>query len=100
MEIRVGDVVKLTGKFLRNTGQMRGGEGSKRWTVVACACGLCVKGDFVAVDEPSPFAAQPGNEDMPPMRHIAKANLTVPARRCDTSADGRGVWVKGRGLGA
>lgn len=30
-----GDTVRLTGLFLRNTGQQAGGEGQSRWTVQA-----------------------------------------------------------------
>jgi len=32
---QAGDKVKMTGKFLRSTGQVVGGEGSKVWTVMA-----------------------------------------------------------------
>lgn len=35
MKIGIGDTVRLTGAFLRNTGQIAGGEGTKRWTVRA-----------------------------------------------------------------
>jgi ABC-type cobalamin transport system ATPase subunit len=31
-----GDVVRLTGDFLRSTGQIAGGEGQRRWIVVTC----------------------------------------------------------------
>lgn len=53
-----GTKVRLTGYFLKCTGQVTGGEGSKRWTVLAAGdCGfgdmcLCRTGRFVAVDEP------------------------------------------------
>jgi hypothetical protein len=33
--IEVGDTVRLTGEFLRNTGQQAGEEGRKRWKVLA-----------------------------------------------------------------
>lgn len=46
-----GAKVRLTGDFLRSTGQVVGGEGHSRWTVVACECGLCKSGSFVAVNE-------------------------------------------------
>ena len=46
-----GTQVRLTGEFLRNTGQHTGPEGLGRWTVQACCCGLCTSGRFVAVDE-------------------------------------------------
>ncbi len=32
-KINVGDRVKLTGKFLKNTGQLTGGEGLSTWVV-------------------------------------------------------------------
>jgi hypothetical protein len=73
--ITLGDRVRLARAFLRNTGQVKGGEGHSRWTVVACACGLCTHGGFVAVDERSMYADSPGNEDMPPQRHFNVANL-------------------------
>lgn len=38
-----GDKVKLTGKFLRNTGQFAGGEGQSVWTVRGCDCAECAK---------------------------------------------------------
>lgn len=70
--IKIGDRVRLSAAFLRNTGQGRGGEGRKVWAVVACPdCGLCNKGDYVAVNEPSRFAL-PGE---PPNRHFAVGNL-------------------------
>lgn len=45
--------VRLTGEFLRNTGQLAGGDGASRWIVQACDCGLCKVGPYIAVDEPS-----------------------------------------------
>lgn len=81
-----GDKVRLTGRFLRNTGQLKGGEGRKVWTVVECACGLCSRGGFVAVDE--------RNTDGP--RHIATGNLKRVGQS-DHSADAlTGVWVRPR----
>jgi hypothetical protein len=44
-KISIGDTVRMTGKFLRNTGQQVGGEGQKRWTVKD------VQGSFAVVDE-------------------------------------------------
>lgn len=49
--VPVGARVKLTGVFLKNTGQRVGGEGEARWTVVACDCSMCAGGRFVALDE-------------------------------------------------
>lgn len=46
-----GDRVRLTGEFLRNTGQLVGGEGHSRWIVLACDCGLCKTGDFVCTNQ-------------------------------------------------
>ena len=63
-----GDRVRLTGAFLRNTGQLAGGEGSSRWTVTACGCGLCRDGRFVTVDQAS-------HDDPSQPRHILAANL-------------------------
>ena len=49
--VPVGARVKLTGVFLKNTGQRVGGEGAKVWTTVEHECSLCAGGRFVAVDE-------------------------------------------------
>lgn len=46
-----GDVIQLTADFLRSTGQVVGGEGHKRWTVISCNCALC-QDDYVATNEP------------------------------------------------
>jgi hypothetical protein len=63
-----GTVVRFTGTFLRNTGQITATPGARvRWAVIACDCGLCVRGRFVAVDEPSIDAGGP--------RHMAIGNL-------------------------
>lgn len=87
-----GTRVRLTGAFLRSTGQIAGGEGGKRWTVVECSCKLCQgnpgpkcqdKGAwcFVAVDEPHACQIDPtGYEDVPEaerpkFRHINANNL-------------------------
>ena len=65
--------VRLTGEFLRNTGQIAGGDGQSRWNVRPCACGLCAGGDFVAVDEHSLFwdPAEPETT----WRHFRRENL-------------------------
>ena len=44
---QVGDRVRLTGKFLRNTGQYTGKDAHGKWTVVS------VDDDFIGVDEPA-----------------------------------------------
>lgn len=74
-----GTRVRLTGEFLRNTGQQAGGEGQKSWTIVSCGCGLCkdypgVIGSFVALDE---MHLHP--EDGP--RHIHIANIELDRRK-------------------
>ncbi len=66
--------VRLTGKFLANTGQRTGGEGRKVWEILA------VDGDYWTTAE---HAANPNLKD----RRIAKANLAVvgkPTHRDDT----------------
>ena len=75
MTLAIGDRVRLTRAFLRNTGQYKGRDAAGRWTVVACDCGLCTRGGFVAVNERSLYADSPGNEDMPPQRHFNAGNL-------------------------
>lgn len=45
-----GDKIKLTGVFLKNSGQRKGGEGSTVWTVKDCHCPLCTIGAFVCTD--------------------------------------------------
>ena len=61
-----GTKVKMSGKFLRNTGQYGGREGLSRWLVIECSCGFCAGGRHVAVDEPIDASAY---------RHIAFAHL-------------------------
>ncbi len=87
-----GSKVRLTGIFLRNTGQIAGGEGQSRWLTVECPCRLCEKGDFVAVNEPHLCQEDPRGfediapEDRPKWRHINAANLEVVGakpRACD-----------------
>jgi hypothetical protein len=97
-----GTTVRLTGYFLRCTGQQAGGEGTKRWRVVrdcgvpGCTCHDERPGDLTAsftlvpVDEPLP---REGYEDVVStrpdgrlMRHINAANLEVvgaPPRAAD-----------------
>jgi hypothetical protein len=65
MMTKPGDRVRLTGAFLRSTGQHTGPEGLSRWRVVQCDCGLCRRGGFTAVDEQGEHGP----------RHIATANL-------------------------
>jgi hypothetical protein len=73
--MRIGDRVQLTSEFLRNTGQQRGGEGTKRFEVIA------VDGDFVHVDEHVDLAYFTEEEiQANPLlvwRRIKRANLEV-----------------------
>lgn len=62
-----GTRVRLTGAFLRATGQHCGDEPRKRWVVQSCDCALCMSGRFVALDEQS--------VDGDGQRHVAIANL-------------------------
>jgi hypothetical protein len=78
-----GQTVRMTGVFLKSTGQQKGGDGPKRWKVLACACGLCVLGKHVSIDEPYDDAYRakmwgdlPENE-RPKYRHVAIANLEI-----------------------
>ena len=48
----IGDKVRLTGAFLRSTGQYVGQEAHNRWTVQAHpGCKLCADGRFILTDE-------------------------------------------------
>lgn len=67
-----GTRVRLTGAFLRSTGQIAGGEGTRVWTVAACGCGLCAFGDFVAVNERSMFGDPDAANNL---RHMNYKNL-------------------------
>ena len=64
----VGARIQLTGEFLRATGQFAGFESHSKWTVVACDCGLCQKGPYIAVDQPSA-------DDPTRNRHMNYANV-------------------------
>ena len=71
--LKPGDRVRLTGEFLRDTGQYAGPEGLARWKVMGCDCGMCVHGwshqhQFVAVNEPH-------QDNSKRWRHIATLNL-------------------------
>lgn len=80
---QVGDRVRLTGAFLRNTGQTAGGEGQARWTVQACKCSLCADGRFILTDQPRQddgmFTAEEiAREPHLQFRHVNASN----AERC------------------
>lgn len=82
-----GTRVRLTGTFLKNTGQQVGGEGQSVWTIQECSCQLCRTGAFVATNEPHACQEDPrGYEDIPPeerprWRHINTCNLQVVGGR-------------------
>ena len=72
----VGAKVRLTGTFLKNTGQHRGGEGASRWTVVGHS-----GGSFVIVDEEADqsyfTAAELAADPSLKWRRINKGNLEI-----------------------
>lgn len=99
-----GTKVRMTGSFLKRTGQVKGGDGPSRWTVVTCAaglkevfgssatkpghwtstgepCDLCKRGEHVAVNEKMDTSV--GYEDLTVeqraamMRHIHIGNLEI-----------------------
>jgi hypothetical protein len=87
----VGDRVRLTGAFLRSTGQIAGGEGQSTWTVQPCPCRLCADGRFVLTNQPrendgmfteAEIAAEPHLL----YRHINAGNL-VKVGAIDRSVD-------------
>lgn len=64
---KTGERVRLTAKFLRNTGQFTGREPLSVWTIQTCKCELCKTGRFVATDQIDP---EDGTA-----RHINSGNL-------------------------
>lgn len=76
----IGTRVRLTRKYLRNTGQQFTGEGRNRWTVVKCdvgvpgPCSLCRVGQHVAVDQQ---VSMYDGTSATMARHIAVAHLEV-----------------------
>jgi hypothetical protein len=80
-DFQVGAKVRLSGKFLRATGQVTGSEGSKTWTIR----GICQGGAWAIVDEPSMtnyFTPEELEAD-PTLkwRRIAVANLVIVGQR-------------------
>lgn len=91
----VGTKVRLTGKFLRNTGQTRGGEGTSTWVTVESP--EYKPGDpaqhkhggfhLIAVNEPHECQRDPSGyedvapEERPKWRRINAANLEVVGSR-------------------
>ena len=66
--MKTGTRVRFTAQFLRNTGQIAGGEGLSVWEVKDCNCELCKTGRFIAVNQESIF-----NDGS--LRHIMQVNL-------------------------
>jgi hypothetical protein len=89
----VGTRIRLTGKFLRSTGQAVGGEGQSVWIVRECPCSLC-KRDFVCSNQERTPAELALNytpdeiRDMPHLRfrHFALSNVCavgeITVRNC------------------
>jgi len=78
-----GTKVRLTGVFLKNTGQQAGSEGTSTWLTEACKCVMC-QTNCVAVNEPHSAALdKTGYEDVPDeirlkmRRHFNLANLEI-----------------------
>ena len=71
--MRAGTHVRFTGRYLRNTGQVVGVEGLGRWIVVACECGLCNTGEFVALNE--------RKYDGEGQRHVNVGNMQIVGQR-------------------
>jgi hypothetical protein len=67
--MKPGTRVRYSGKFMRSCGITNG---TRKWTVQACACGLCADGRFVALDE-----QDIDSDSMPALRHIAVTTLEV-----------------------
>jgi hypothetical protein len=79
-----GERVRLSGDFLRATGQYAGKSGLSRWTVVPCSCGLCTSspGQYVAVDEKSgTFPDEPMHVHVGNLEKI-RGNPEAKAVRC------------------
>lgn len=77
-----GTRVRLTGAFLRSTGQVAGDEGRRRWVVQACDCAGC-RTTLVCTDQATPAdylesmwtARELADNPSLRWRHIAFANL-------------------------
>lgn len=68
-----GDRVCFTGKYLKSTGQLVGGEWQSAFTVVTCPCDLCAT-EYVAIAEQESFYGGP--------RHIHAGNLQLTIVNC------------------
>ncbi len=89
--LQAGDKVRLSGAFLKSTGQTAGGEGQAVWTVQVCPCRSCAAGRTVLTDQlrqddgmftPEEIAAEPHLQ----YRHILAVNVRKVGRP-DGSAD-------------
>jgi hypothetical protein len=78
-EFTPGTKVKLSGQYLRNTGQTKGGEGALRLIVRECDCAFCKRGTHVATDQESLYSSPEEIQADPRLRwrHIAKEALTI-----------------------
>jgi len=84
-KFNVGDKVRLTGAFLRSTGQFTGDEPRKVWKVVFVRDGKYGSSDIVAVDEPREDLSYWTKEELDrnpelKFRHIAAGNLQLAGR--------------------
>lgn len=82
---KVGDKVRLTGKFLRSTGQFTGDEARRVWEVLAVDPGKYGSPDFITVNQPradlSYWTAEELEADpMLKWRRIAAGNLQLSSR--------------------
>ena len=87
----IGDRVRLTGAFLKSTGQFTGSEGQAKWIVQACPCRSCATGTVVLTNEPRQddgmFTAEEiAREPHLKYRHVAVGNL-IKCGVQDGSAD-------------
>lgn len=53
MAIKPGDVVRYSGRHLRQIGAATGPEGQRRWVVKACDCTPCREGRWVNLGVPA-----------------------------------------------
>ena len=79
-----GVTVRLSGTFLKNTGQRLGSAGLDRWVVQACPCESCTTGCTVATNEEKSDASlslyTPAELQAEPylrMKHILRCNLSI-----------------------
>ena len=84
-KLQPGDVVKWTSKWLKSAGIHGGSTPRESFTVKACACPQCTRGEWVNLGVPLEFDYRtPGEIDagVPPIdRHAVVGNLTLGERR-------------------